>query len=311
MGTGGALRTLVDLAMIELVGKWARVPYWQCLMLDQTNPNFQRQMRDWFNESGTSGQLRLVRSSLISRGYLSSNQSDLSANHPALRTALARFQADRGLIVTGVVDFSTYDAALRNFVALGTDGALTRIGWDNSGTSASTAVASAPAPATPWSISLQLENPQPAGLRPAFSEGDQIFLSATVSRASHLYCYYIDAAGAVTRLLPNALQTNTLVSAEQAVRIPDWMSPNPGFILDAGKPGTESTLCIATSEDAMPKLPAELQGPALTVVKDVQGAPALQQRFLQAVGRDGYVAQAINWTVVGRKAPAPADIGAK
>ena len=33
IGTGAAMRTLVDLAMIEVVGKWARVPYWQCLTL--------------------------------------------------------------------------------------------------------------------------------------------------------------------------------------------------------------------------------------------------------------------------------------
>lgn len=303
MGTGGALRTLVDLAMIELVGKWARVPYWQCLMLEQTNPNFQRQMRDWFNESGSSGQLRLVRSSLISRGYLSSSQGDLGANHPAMRSALARFQADAGVVVTGVIDFPTYEAALRDFVALGPEGALTRIGWTNTGHLTTATAESAPAVTVPWTIDLQMENPQPAGMRPAFSEGDQIFLSAAVSRTSHLYCYYVDTTGAVTRLLPNALQLNTLVSANQAVRIPDWMSANPGFILDAGKPGTEGAICMATAEDAMPKLPPELQGPALTAVKEVQGVPGLQQRFQHALGADGYVAQTIRWNVVGRKAP--------
>lgn len=302
MGTGGALRTLVDLAMIELVGKWARIPYWQCLMLDQTNPNFQRQMRDWYTESGTPGQLRLIRSSLIARGYLQSGQGNLGANHPDMRTALARFQADRGVVVTGVIDFPTYEAALRDFVALGPDGSLTRIGWTNTGPMTVAALEPAVGPAGPWSIDLQLENPQPAGIRPAFSEGEQIFLSATVSRTSHLYCYYVDATGTVMRLLPNALQSNTLVSANQAVRIPDWMSANPGFILDAGKPGTESTICMATAEDAMPKLPAELQGPALTVVKDVQGVSGVQQHFQQALGPNGYVAQVLRWNVVGRKA---------
>lgn len=302
MGTGGALRTLVDLAMIELVGKWARVPYWQCLMLDQTNPNFQRQMRDWFIESGTPGQLRLVRSSLISRGYLQSSQADLGANHPDMRTALAQFQADRGVVVTGVIDFPTYETALRDFVALGPDGSLTRIGWSNTGPLTVAALEPATGPAGPWSIDLQLENPQPAGMRPAFSEGEQIFLSATVSRTSHLYCYYVDSAGGVMRLLPNALQSNTLVSANQAVRIPDWMSANPGFILDAGKPGTESTICMATAEDAMPKLPSELQGPALTMVKDVQGVSGLQQRFQKTMGPNGYVSQVLRWNVVGRKA---------
>ena len=302
MGTGGALRTLVDLAMIELVGKWARVPYWQCLMLDQTNPSFQRQMRDWFNASGPAGQLQLIRSSLISRGYLSADQGHLSATDPALRNAIARFQADKGVVVSGVVNFSTYEAALRNFVGLGEDGNLTRIGWNKEELAPQTMTASLNQGAPPgWYINLQLENPQPAGTRPAFSEGEQVFLSATVSRTSHLYCYYADSAGAVTRLLPNALQTNTLVTADQAIRIPDWMNANPGFILDAGKPGTEGVLCIATAENVMPRLGADMQGPALTVMKDIHGIQGVQQRFQQALGTEAHTSQAIQWSVTARK----------
>lgn len=301
MGTGGATRTLVDLAMIELVGKWARVPYWQCLMLDQTNPNFQRQMRDWFVESGAAGQLNLVRTSLISRGYLSSSQGSLPVNDPAMRDAIARFQADKGVVVSGVITFPTYEAALRNFVGLSEDGVLSRIGWSKDGM-----LPTATASAAPWSINLQLENPQPAGVRPAFSEGEQVFLSATVSKASHLYCYYVDAAGAVTRLLPNALQTSTLVSAEQAVRIPDWMSANPGYILDAGKPGNEGVLCIATASDVMPRLSADMQGPALTVMKDVRGMQTVRERFQQAVGAEGHASQIIEWSVTARKDVPPA-----
>ncbi|WP_370627586.1 DUF4384 domain-containing protein [Comamonas sp. Y33R10-2] len=299
MGTGGALRTLVDLAMIELVGKWARVPYWQCLMLDQTNPHFQRQMRDWFDASGSDGQLKLVRSSLISRGYLGADQASLSANAPVLREALARFQADRGVTVSGVINFPTYEAALRNFVGLNPDGSLTRIGWSNDAVGPAT-VAQTPS----WAINLQVENPQPAGLRPAFSEGEQIFLSATVTKASHLYCYYVDTAGAVTRLLPNALQSSTLVSAEQAVRIPDWMSANPGFILDAGKPGNEGVICIATDTDVMPSLPTQMQGPALTVMKDVRGTQGVLDQFRQVLDAGRLTTQTIQWSVTARNAPA-------
>eukprot|EP01030_Chromulinospumella_sphaerica_P020563 gene20563-20479_t len=69
-GAGSAMRTLVDLATIELVGKWARVPYWQCLTLEQNHPDFQRQLRDWYDEGSASVRIQLVTRSLISRGYL-------------------------------------------------------------------------------------------------------------------------------------------------------------------------------------------------------------------------------------------------
>lgn len=309
LGAGGAVRTLVDLAMIELVGKWARVPYWQCLMLEQTNPNFQRQMRDWFAESGPTGQLALIKASLISRGYLPPGSENLGLGDPTLRQALSRFQADRGVVATGVVDFSTYDVALRNFVALDDHGALTRIGWASSGPTQNIGPDGQSLPGlnggvpAPWVINMQLENPQPAGERSPFLSGEQIFLSAQVSRASHLYCYFVDARGQTMRILPNALQPTSLVSANLAVRIPDWMAPNPGFILDAGQPGVETVVCLATAQAAEPLLPSELQGPALTALSGVKGVEDLQQRYAAAMGAQGYVSQLVQWTVVPRPPP--------
>ncbi len=299
-GTGGALRTLVDLAAVELAGKWARVPYWQCLMLDQTNPNFQRQMRDWYDESGPAGQLRLVQNSLLMQGYLPLSARGSAANSLIMRSALAKFQSDQGVVVTGQLDFPTYERALRNFVELDESGALTRVGWSNLG---SLQVADGGTPTdmnttAPWMIDMQIENPQPAGERPAFSEGEQVFLSATVTRTSYLYCYFSDAAGNVMRLLPNAITPNALTPANQALRIPDWMATNPGFLLDAGKPGTEAVLCVATVEDPSTVLPPELQVPALTVLKDVKGVQGLQERFTSVLGKDKFVTQMLQWMVV-------------
>ena len=316
IGTGAALRTLVDLAMIEIVGKWARVPYWQCLTLDQAHPHFQRVMQDWYAESGASGQFQLVKASLVAQGYVPRESEAMSATHPLMRRALGRFQADHGLAVNGVIDFPTYDAALNNFVALDDTGAFTRIGWTSSGPQhvATADGTSAPAigltTAAPWLIDLQIENPQPAGERPAFTEGEQIFLSATVTKASHLYCYYADAAGGVMRLLPNALQPHSLVSANQAIRIPDWMAPSPGFILDAGRPGTEGVICIATEQDVAPMLPAELQASALTPLKNVAGTQGVLERFAAAAGPNGHVSQVIQWTVQPRRPPPPAPMAA-
>lgn len=309
VGTGAAMRTLVDLAMIEVVGKWARVPYWQCLTLDQAHPHFQRAMHEWYNESGPDGQFNLVKASLSSQGYLPRESESLPTRHPLMRRALGRFQADQGLTVSGTIDFPTYEAALNHFVTLGEDGSLARVGWNSTGPDAP-AVAHAGAPpatglttALPWKIDLQIENPQPAGERPAFSTGEQIFLSVTVSRASHLYCYYADSAGSVMRLLPNGLQPGSLVSANQAIRIPDWMAPNPGFILEAGRPGTEGVLCIATPENAAPALPDEMQVPALTVMTGVQGMPGVLERFRTATEGSGLATQAVQWVVQPRRAP--------
>jgi hypothetical protein len=309
-GSGAAIRTLVEVAMIELTGKWARVPYWQCLTLEQTHPDIQRQLRDWYDEGNASVHQGLVARSLMSHGYLGTGSDKLAVNSPEFRMALGRFQADNGMVVSGVVDFPTYERALRNFVGLGVDGKLARVGW-LSNSAVPVAAASLPAtsgatdevlygsPAKPTHIDMQIENTVVD--KSVFESGQQIFLSATLSRASHLYCYLSEAGGNVIRLLPNATNPSSLVSANLAIRIPDWMSPTPGFVLDTGVPGTETVSCIATDQDALPKLPAPLQDQGLTVIEGYRGVASVKDAFTQALGRDGYVEQTLQWNVVSRR----------
>ena len=79
-GSGAAIRTLVELAVIELTGKWARVPYWQCLTMEQTHPNFQRQLRDWYDEGTAGVHQALVKRSLIAKGYLKEDAQQSEKN---------------------------------------------------------------------------------------------------------------------------------------------------------------------------------------------------------------------------------------
>jgi hypothetical protein len=237
-------------------------------------------------------------------------------------------------VVTGVVDFPTYERALRHFVGLAADGTLARVGWasthaqpvavappDSAG-AADPAAALLPttAPlaygttAPERVINLQIENIMME--RTAFEVGEQIFLSATLSRASHMQCYLADATGTVIRLLPNAANPSGWVSANQAVRIPDWMSPNPGFIMDAASPGTEGVACFATDEDSTQKLPEALRGPPLKSIVGYSKLETINQAFAAAVGANGYTGNAIYWQVIPRRkqpaaaAPAGGAVGA-
>jgi hypothetical protein len=314
-GAGAAVRTLVELATIELAGKWARVPYWQCLTLDQTHPDFQRQLRDWYDEGSPLLHNRLIQRSLVSHGYLGENGTQLDANSMEFRTALGRFQADTGMVVSGVVDFPTYERALRHFVTLGKDGGLVRIGW-HGGDAGPLADAGYRRPggakpygpsaygaaAPPRVIDLQIENVLVG--RSAFDIGEQIFLSATLSRASHLYCFLQEAGGKVLRLLPNATNPNALLSANQAIRIPDWMGPTPGFIMDASSTGTERVGCFATDNDAAASLPQLLRLPALVPMREATSLEEISKAFAAGVGPEAYSFAAIEWQVGNRRAAA-------
>lgn len=317
LGTGSAVRTLVELATIELVGKWAHVPYWQCLTLDQTHPHFQRMLQDWYNDGGKAAHGQLVRQSLVSRGYLRPEDLQAPDHSPALREAIGRFQADTGIVVSGVVDFATYERALRDFVALNTDGSLARIGWTPTG--APTAVAEAPArPGAPTyggaaparTLDMQVENVK--ANRSAFESGEQVFISATVSRASYLACYYADSRGTVMRLLPNNSSPATWVSAGQAVRVPDWMAPNPGFVMDAGQPGTtEEVGCYATDDDGTGRVPEALRVGALTPISGYKSLADLDKTYGEVWGPQGFTHNAVRWQVGPRRAAPAAPAAAK
>jgi len=307
-GSGPAVRTLVELGMIELLGKWARVPYWQCLTLEQTHPDFQRQLRDWYEESGPEARLQLVQRSLIRKGYLPLTSQVLSPQSGALRTALARFQADQGMVVTGVTDFTTYERALSGFVGVGPDGKLTRVGWTSKNGQSLELPGTAGVTVAERVIDMQIENIMLD--RTTFEVGEQIFLSATVSRNSYMSCYMSSATGTVIRLLPNSTNPSGWVSANQALRIPDWMSPQPGFVMDAGSPGNEGVACFASGNDLGQQLPAALQGPAFAPVAGMRTLDDVTAALQQAAGAERVSAQRLMWQVVPRRAAAAPAAGA-
>lgn len=319
-GSGSAMRNLTELATIELLGKWARVPYWQCLTLEQNHPNFQRVLRDWFDDAGLDTARTLVKNSLAGQGYLPASSLGAPVSLQDYQRALAKFQADQGMVVTGVIDFSTFERALRGFVAVGEDGQLLRVGWTpkavltnivtssaSSGTATTSTSTEVVEPLAPiLAIDMQIENL--GAEKMTFESGQQIFASLVVNRAAYLHCYSVESEGGIVRLLPNANNPNAQISANQAVRIPDWMSPNPGFVMDAGNPGNEALVCVATEQDPSDKLPSALKGPSFTPIVGFRGLASIEDAYAAALGKDQFALRALQWKVVAKRAVAAAPV---
>jgi Domain of unknown function (DUF4384) len=286
-GPGAAVRTLVDLAMIELIGKWSRLPYWRCLTLDQNHPELQRQLRDWYDAGSPASHSKLVKTALASLGYITTQQVSEPNNTALIKAALGKYQADSGMVVTGVIDFPTYERVMRNYTTLDENGKLITVDWTPSG---DLKVAD-----TARTIDLQIKNVQLD--KTTFEVGDQIFLSTSVSRSSHVYCYLQEATGNMLRLLPNATNTESLMTADMSVRIPDWINPKPGFILDAAAPGTEYVFCLATDEDVLPKLPEALKAAAFKPIAGMLNKGDVVAAFAQVTGPSGLSQAMVSWNV--------------
>ena len=100
-----AVRSLVELSTIEVLGKLTHVPYWECLSIEATNPNFRAEAREWFDTMGESERQSFVRSALARAGYLGAAEDGSGAK---LTDAMARYQAENDLVPNGHLDFDLY-----------------------------------------------------------------------------------------------------------------------------------------------------------------------------------------------------------
>ena len=67
-GMHAAVRNLIELSTIEVLGKLAEVPYWRCLQIEQTNPAVEATARAWFNDMSEREQIVFVQRALASQG---------------------------------------------------------------------------------------------------------------------------------------------------------------------------------------------------------------------------------------------------
>ena len=314
-GTGPAVRTLVDLGLIELVGKWARVPYWQCVALDQTHPEFQAQMRAWWDDMSSDDRLRLFQNALRSTSYYSGVVD--GRPNTALREAIARFQADQNVTITGNLSFETYERLAKDYVRFDGAGNFIRVGWGPA--EKRVAVAKGGAAQLPMTQKIiDSFSPQnsraaidaPQGREPqvtlllsnrdgAYTVGDTMSYSVSLDRQAFVYCYYLDGRRRVSQVYPNPLQRTQPMRGNAATQVPDTTNPS-SFAIEFDKPGNEEVACFATEQEIITKLPPMLRGPALQPLLGVSSLDDMQKAFGTALGDSKFGVARVKWTI-GKK----------
>ena len=293
-GAGAAVRLLVDLAAIELVGKWAKLPYWNCVDYEQNHPEFKRQLRTWYDDLAPAERITLAQRVLAAQG-LWSGAAD-GQDSPALRRALARYQAAMDLTPIGTVSFETYAGLMSGYVGMS---AADRLDPPS---------ARAPAnEAAPRAAGRPDNEPDARAItmgivghrEPLLNVGDNIVLRIAPARTGYLYCYYQDAGGAVTQIYPNPQQTAPAVQGKTALLVPD-VGQADSFLIQAAKEGTEQAWCASTQQPLVGKVPEVLTEAKLSPLKDYADIGAVRQ----ALEGSGLVvaSQALAWQVNGAPA---------
>lgn len=262
-GQSQALRGLVELAVVELVGKLTKTPYWSCLNVadPRANEETRLEMFDWYHAMAAT-RIELVayfQNQLRRRGFY---EGPINGEpNPALNEAVSNYRAALGLSRDAVLSeefFYAFLAADHSKIrrpeqaARYVEPAPGAAAPGSPPAPAPAAAAAAAASAAPLKLSLTTPQQQTR-----FARGEAINIALAPSQDAHVYCYLQDENAKVTRFFPNRFSRDSRVSAGRPLTLPGPMR----FQLTMNSKGVPETIaCFATADDVLPSLPQTVVG---------------------------------------------------
>lgn len=249
-GIGSGVRALIELGMIELVGKLTGTPYWKCLEIEKTNPIMTEQAREWYDGMKPEDRVKLVQRKLVGMNLFQGAIDGIVSRE--LGSAIGKYQAENGLIADGRINFDLYYSLLDADQPLASD---------PTGGSSAPVITASPRPAAaagPMAVKLDTDR----GPRPTYKPKEFLQARVSLSNDGILYCYYRDTSGTIARIFPNRFHPDAFVRGGQPFGLPPESSP---FKIRFDKPGQEHIVCFASEKDL--PLPANLKGADLTPLK--------------------------------------------
>ena len=265
-GQSQALRGLVELAVVELVGKLTKTPYWSCLNVTdpKANPETRLEMFDWYHAmAATRVELIAYFQNQLRRRAFYDGPIDGEFN-PAIDEAISNYRAALGLSRKALLDeefFYAFLAADHTKVKRPEQPAryvpppaVASVAGSPPATApvAPAAPVATAAPAAPLKLSLTTPKQQTR-----FARGESISLALAPSQDAHVYCYLQDENAKVIRFFPNRFSRDSRIAAARPLTLPGSMR----FQLTMNPKGvTETISCFATPQDVMASLPQTLVG---------------------------------------------------
>jgi hypothetical protein len=227
---GQAVRNLIELGAIELLGRHAKVPYWQCLNIEQTNERLENRKRANFTVTPNSISISEVQKMLLRLGYFSGQAT--GRMNLETHKALAKFQAGKDLIATGNLNYDVYSRLLQEFKGYPVNGRSPSV---NNQTSAQST--GKPKLETSARRHLSLVSAK-AGYR----VNDTFVVKLESNRPGYLYCFHQSGSGDVVQILPKEPNVQLQIARNYSRNLPD---SNDGFLLKfESKNKAERIMCV-------------------------------------------------------------------
>ncbi len=257
-GIGAASRTLVELGLIETLGKFTQVPYWKCLDSNLTNPMLRDQAREWFDSAKEKDLIIFVQRKLSAmnryRGPINGVKTE------ELKNAVSEYQAQTNLIADGAINFDLYASLLDDtqnqlaalpVVAPASQNIPGLASAIKAPVAVPAAVASSATAGSSGKFRVNLISER--GARPSYRVGEFLNLTFSTSGSGTAYCYYEDAGRSTARIFPNQFRPDSSMRAGATERL-----PSGGFKIKFDRPGQERVACIAADRELI--IPSGLRG---------------------------------------------------
>ena len=241
-GMHAAVRTLIELSTIEVLGKLTQVPYWRCLEIEQSNPEIEAQARDWFDQMSSKELVTFVQRAFKGldryRGEIDGEMNN------ELAEAIGAYQSENQQIANGEINFDLYASLIASDLALGRapDPEVAPVAFQPS---------QAPA-VTPVSVNVTT----PRGPQHRYFAGETLDVFVEPTADAFTYCYYQDSSGQIARLFPNRFTPDSLLRGRQTLQLPGAAPFD--LILDSSN-ASEQVMCFASSDELGPLLPPKFQ----------------------------------------------------
>ena len=267
-GTTQALRALVELSVIELVGKLLKIPYWKCLGLDPESEEIRREVSDWFFQMTQAGTLiQNMKIQLYLRGYYNGG---IDGNIDAeFQRAVMEYKERLGLPLDPGVDSTFYDAFLNTspdsipmsrlaYLKIKKEAKPGASPQQSSGRMEVVAAQPKPEPrpqTVEKPIGIEIESTSGSN---SFQAGEEIALTVRSNTNGFLACYMQlgEKGDYFTKILPNRFSANGFISKKGAVQIPGTTA----YSLTADN-DQERVFCFVTTRNVGTDLPDAIRRP--------------------------------------------------
>ena len=259
-GLSQSLRTLVELAAIELVGRLARVPYWSCLGATDADAAVQTEITDWYDSMAANPTelieyfQRQLRARKVYYGRVDGVVND------DFKEAVSRYREALGESREPKFTIEFFRAYLRSDHRA-MDGKVAPVLPTAAAPAAAPAAVTAATPAATASAAPLSLSVASATATPVFQRGAPIELLIQPNRDAHVYCYLRDENASIQRIYPNRFAKDSLIPASRRLELPGKQR----FQIVANQKGVRETVaCFATERDVLADLPAAASGTDFT-----------------------------------------------